>query len=435
MFGEQTNSRAARAVCEATGVVGRLIVPILALLAGAAPAAGGELIGVCGPNLCVATEAGAVSPLTTDGVAGTVEYTSPSLSADGTKLYYIRDGAPMRSGPRVQNPDVLLDTDRGRAIAVSPDGASFVFRSFETQLIPSVLFSSVLWVGGDAGSSRMASYSAAHDAGWLQSRLISTNAIDRNYDSVCVAGVVTTDAYPFPCPAPLARADATHTLADPTGSAQGTFIAAEWVLRGAAGSPDVTSVALFDPTTGAVVRGLAPGPGDNDPAFSPDGTQVAFTRGADTWVVPVAGGAPRMLAAGLTDATWGGPPATTVTPSPGQPGAAITLSGTKTPRGLATRKLRAGVTCSSACRVTATLRVGSATARALKLGRARVIGVGAGTSAMAGPVPLVVRPVANARARVASARRLRATLVVRIRPAVGQAGPPRTITLPVTLAR
>jgi WD40-like Beta Propeller Repeat len=416
-------------------VLRRLILSTSALLAFAAPAAGAELIGVCGPNLCASTEAGAVSPLTTDGVAGSIEYASPSLSADGTALYYMRDGAPTRSGPRLQNPNVLLDTDRGRAIAVSPDGASFVFRSFETQVIPSVLFSSVLWVGGDAGSARMASYSVAHDAGWLQSRLISTNTIERNYDSVCVAGVLTTDEYPFPCPAPLARADATHTLADPTGSAQGTFIVAEWVLRGASGAPDVRSIALFDPTTGAVVRELAPGPGDTDPAFSPDGTQVAFTRGADTWVVPVAGGAPRMLAAGLTDATWGGPPATGVTPSPGQPGAVITLSGTKTPRGFTTRKLRAGVMCSAACRVTATLRVSSATARALTLGRVRVIGVAAGTSAMAGPVSLVVRPVANVRARVAAARRLRATIVVKIRPAVGQAGPPRTITLPVTLAR
>ena len=129
-------------------MVRRLTLLAVALVAGSAPAAGAELIGVCGANLCVATEAGVVSPLTTDGVAGTVEYASPSLSADGTKLYYMRKDAPTRSGPRMQNPEVLLDTVRGRAIAVSPDGASFVFRTFETNVVPSVLFSSVLWSAG-----------------------------------------------------------------------------------------------------------------------------------------------------------------------------------------------------------------------------------------------------------------------------------------------
>jgi hypothetical protein len=58
--------------------------------------------------------------------------------------------------------------------------------------------------------------------------------------------------------------------------------------------------------------GLAPSGGSRraagpSPSVSPDGGRVAFIRGFDTWVVPLAGGPERLLARGVVDASWGGP--------------------------------------------------------------------------------------------------------------------------------
>ncbi len=67
-------------------------------------------------------------------------------------------------------------------------------------------------------------------------------------------------------------------------------------------------IAAYDAAGGgAPLRALSSGPADSSPGVSPDGAQVAFTRGFDTWVVPLAGGPERLLARGVVDASWGGP--------------------------------------------------------------------------------------------------------------------------------
>ena len=66
------------------------------------------------------------------------------------------------------------------------------------------------------------------------------------------------------------------------------------------------AIALFDPATSAFVRDLTTAHADGTPAFSPDGKQVAFTRGDDLYVVAVSGpGTPKLLRHRVRDPTWG----------------------------------------------------------------------------------------------------------------------------------
>ena len=63
---------------------------------------------------------------------------------------------------------------------------------------------------------------------------------------------------------------------------------------------------MFNPATSEFVRDLTTAHADGTPVFSPDGRQVAFTRGDDLYVVAVSGpGTPKLLRHGVRDPTWG----------------------------------------------------------------------------------------------------------------------------------
>ena len=54
------------------------------------------------------------------------------------------------------------------------------------------------------------------------------------------------------------------------------------------------------------MRDLTTAHADGTPVFSPDGKQVAFTRGEDLYVVAVSGaGTPKLLRRGAREPTWG----------------------------------------------------------------------------------------------------------------------------------
>jgi hypothetical protein len=73
--------------------------------------------------------------------------------------------------------------------------------------------------------------------------------------------------------------DPSADLESPSSNATGTVVA---VASG--------GIVLYDTTTGALLRRLTTGP-DASPAFSPDGTQVAFDRGGWIYTVPTAASA------------------------------------------------------------------------------------------------------------------------------------------------
>ena len=83
-----------------------------------------------------------------------------------------------------------------------------------------------------------------------------------------------------------------RTLSNPAASPDGRFLAAvaePWVDSSSFTPTFRGAIALFDPATGGFLRDLTSAHADGTPAFSPDGRQVAFTRGEDLYVVAVAG--------------------------------------------------------------------------------------------------------------------------------------------------
>ena len=99
-----------------------------------------------------------------------------------------------------------------------------------------------------------------------------------------------------------------RTLSNPAASPDGRYLAC--VAEPFSAAPGFTrsfrgAIALFDPATGGFLRDLTTAHADGTPAFSPDGKQVAFTRGEDLYVVPVAGGRAKLLRHGVRDPTWG----------------------------------------------------------------------------------------------------------------------------------
>ena len=275
-----------------------VLVPLAALGALAPAALGGELVGLCDGDLCAVSEAGAVAPLTSDATQGGA-YSSPSLSQDGAVLAYIRGGTPYRAGRRGAGPASVLQTADAEAMSVSPDGRSFLIRT--SAISADFDFSWTLVLAGALGPRVWSPAWEFADPGWAGGRpLLTAPDADEVTSVVCRPAVVPSGPAPA-CGTPVARAPDV-ALTDPVGTADGRTV----VAAATAVATDERRIVAFDAATGAPLRTLSAGPFDSSPTLSPDGTQVAFTRDADTWVVPLAGGAERLLARGVVDAAWGG---------------------------------------------------------------------------------------------------------------------------------
>lgn len=66
-------------------------------------------------------------------------------------------------------------------------------------------------------------------------------------------------------------------------------------------------IALYNMSTGQLVRNLTSGSEDAGAAWSPDSTRIVFSRGDSLYVISAAGGNPRLLTTGGLTPTWGGP--------------------------------------------------------------------------------------------------------------------------------
>lgn len=271
-----------------------------------------ELLGVCGDkNLCAASEKGRITVLTKDGSAA-APYASPSMSLDGQAVGYVRAGAPYLGGQRGKGAEKLLDTPDTDHIRLSDDGRSFTFDKFSVIFNGSFQFEFALFVGGDIGSRRYSSTSQVLGGSFLGDKLmLGTTFNNQVDDEICTVALVPSTEPP-PC-GTLVATQPGRSIERASASPDGSLIAAESNVR----DPDTaklrsSAIALFNPRTGQLVRELTAGPMDTRPEFSPDGKRVSFTRGADTWVVPVSGGAPRVLVRNFTDADWAGPTGTAV---------------------------------------------------------------------------------------------------------------------------
>lgn len=283
-----------------------LAIPVVALaaLAFAATAHASFLVYVCGPNLCRANADGSSqTPLTNDGQQGTANvYGSPSLSRDGTKLAFTFNSQVIVADANAANRGAPFATTAFVA-RMRPDGGSVaeVEETFST--IPFQVCTYNL-----DGSGRNCPYGTS-SAGWAPdgNLLVSLNAGAPNYNSEIAhcpaAGTAGTCT-------DVRADDPANDLFDPAVSPDGSTLAV--TVASGVGSSTKGHIALYNYATGQFERNLTTGTEDQLPAWSPDGTEVAFTRGSSIYVVGVsdAAGTERQLVAQGTEATWGGPPGT-----------------------------------------------------------------------------------------------------------------------------
>jgi hypothetical protein len=287
-----------RALALATAM---LAVPSLAV----ADAGASKIVYVCGSELCAADPAsGATATITTDGASSSYRY--PSISRDGRRLAAGR-GTDVMVGDYGANLSERWAGSRDlNDVALSPDGSavaeshSYVENQYGCPFTGGCLrlvdMSASTYTAGPGDDAITNRYPGGGGVGFLGggALLSSRYTIRDDLHQICVVGdpkAEDADCEP--------RVSSPATLSAPTGSPDGRLIAATVSPEGS----DTATVALFDAATGAPVRQLAAA--GSEPAFSPDGTQVAY-NGGDGWihVVATAGGRGRRLVQGGSP-TWG----------------------------------------------------------------------------------------------------------------------------------
>lgn len=304
----------------AQGTVGALVAFLT--LACAACASASSIVYVCGANLCRIdpTKPKKVAHLTRDGRAGRgAVYGSPSLSTSGRKLSFVKANRlylAQGNATRARR----IDEPAGTALTwMRPDGTRVAYiRSVNTIISPGFTYPyysppvygivPFLFVRGLGGGTAQTVARATTSAGWLGDRVLLPHPVPGDGprpDQLCVAAPPGGDQV---CERPVATDPRQRTLSNPAASRDGRYLVA--VAEAFSGDPGYRqtfagAISLFDPATGAFVRDLTVGHPDRDPAFSPDGKQVAFTRNGGLYVVRSAGGKAKLLRRGAQDPTWG----------------------------------------------------------------------------------------------------------------------------------
>jgi hypothetical protein len=260
-------------------------------------------------NLCrIQPDGSGQTNLTSDGRSGGPFYASPSLSRDGTRLAfnfanqtYVVEGDPSRRGAAVAQAAALA--------ALRPDAAqlatveSFPVQTMLTGISGPTFFTTFV--------PFLVTYNLATAERTMNRRL--PGAVAWAGDHVVTAGQATSTKKQtlcllkpdnITCERQLAQ-DNGRDLTDPTVSPDNTLLA---VASCAQPDRQACSLAVYGMTGGARLRELTAGPNDTSPAWSPDGTNIAFTRAGDLFVTAADGspGSERLLARGGRSATWGG---------------------------------------------------------------------------------------------------------------------------------
>ena len=291
-------------------------------LACASGARASSIVYVCAPNLCRIDPAhpGKVTHLTRDGRAGGPVYLSPSLSTSGRRLAFVKGNRLYLAQGNAAHAR-RVDEPAGTAVArMRPDGAQVAYiRSVNAVISPGFVYPyyspptyglvPFLFVRAGTADKGQTVARSTTSTGWLRDRVLFPHpvaGVGVRPDEICI--VAPPGAHEI-CERSVATDPQSRTLSNPAASPDGRHLAA--VAEPFSTAPGFTktfrgAIALFDPATGAFLRDLTTAHADGAPVFSPDGRQVAFTRGEDLYVVAISGARkPKLLRHGVRDPTWG----------------------------------------------------------------------------------------------------------------------------------
>lgn len=294
----------------------RAVLALAALLVaavGAADASASTIYYRCGGNICtIAPDGTGQRQLTTGG-----GYVTPSISRDGTKLAFVHGNSTFVADANAQNAvDVQVNT--ALLSVIRPDGAKVAVINEQQEAFGSLVPYLVDVNSDGTGYANESRY--AQTTGYVGTTLLrngdsSTSHMCRaGYTGNCPAMSICAVAPSGSCGASVAD-DPVRDLRDPAGSPDGTLVAVTAVpypnngtdYNGSPHQSTVTgSIALYNASTGAFVRDLTSSTTDSQPAFSPDGTQVAFSRGGSVYVTSATGapGSEHLLVQGDSP-SWG----------------------------------------------------------------------------------------------------------------------------------
>jgi hypothetical protein len=273
-----------------------------------APAAASEIAYVCSSNLCrVDPTTGVVRQLTRDGTSSVdQEYTSPSISRDGTQLAFTHGGNVYMADSSAGGARDIVHGHNVRTVALRPDGGRIlaITHSFVTG-------GNYLNAYAADGSAEQFEHGNPASFGWAGSRVLTDG--QPGTLSVCLW---IEDAKT--CERNVAYDPSRDINGAVETSPDGSLVAAVTSPPGA--SSGSSSIGLFNAATGALARDLVGGTSLNRPTFSPDGAQIAFQNGSGIDVVNLDGSGQRTLVPSGADPSWGGPPDAGPGTTPGGPG-------------------------------------------------------------------------------------------------------------------